>query len=134
MKSSNQDRRSEELKGLDIDRRKQEARRDGPRRLWLDKAYEEIYISSYVNRIYPRFPTEVHAFSNLVSENELSSVEWSIVEMAKADAEAQRAMRSLPAFANELIQMGLVMNEAGKAIMKLSANPEWDHYLLKTGS
>lgn len=136
MAAAKDDRRSQELKDLDIDRRKSDVRRDDKRRPWLSKAYEEIYISSYVNSIYPRFPSKVHALSNLEGDSELSAAEWAVANLAVNDAEKSLALRNLRTFAAELIQKGLVVDEAGKPVMTdASGKAEGlDHWLLKTGS
>lgn len=136
MAKATDDRRSEELSGLDIDRRRSDARRDGQRRPWLGRAYEEIYISSYVNAVYPQYPSRVHAFSNLEGEAELSAAEWVVANLGISDATGPLPMRTLSAFASELIKKGLVVDEAGKAVMaQKSVEKEMiEHYLLKTGS
>ena len=138
MAKEKDDRRSQELAGLDIDRRRMEARREAQRRPWLSKAYEEIYISAYVNAVYPRFPSKVHAFSNVEGEEELSSAEWVVANLGVSDATAKQALRSLSSFAQELIKSGLVVDETGKVVIVektvVVQNATIDKYLLKTGT
>ncbi|RZA25400.1 MAG: hypothetical protein EOP10_06995 [Proteobacteria bacterium] len=136
MAKAKNDRRSEELSGLDIDRRKVDGRRDDKRRPWLGKAYEEIYITSYVNSIYPRFASRVHALSNLEGDEELSGAEWAVANLAISDAGAGMPLRGIQGFAGEMIGKGLVVDEMGKAVLS-GGNVRVDvleHYFLRTGS
>ena len=134
MSPKQKERRETESSKLDIDRRKNDARRDTQRRPWLGRAYEDIYITSYVNAVHPRFPAKVHAFSNLEGESELSPAEWAVAEMAIEDARSTKALRSLAVFAGEMIRRGLVVDEAGQAVMKLGETKDVEHYQLRTGT
>lgn len=110
--SNRETRRNTDSGKLDIDRRKQsESRRDNDRRVWLDKAYENIYIPSYVNMFHPYFEAKIHAFSNQIEEP--TKGEWIVHEMAEGDAGRSRAMRTIKEFALEMIARGLVVDEKG---------------------
>lgn len=138
--TSKDDRRSHELSSLDIDRRKAQAdsRRDSARRPMLTNMYEEIYISSYINSIHPKFVSKVHALSNLAGEFELSPAEWAVAGLARADGQSGKALRPLREFALEMIRQGLVVDENGQPVIEIkssvSSPAHFEYYLMKTGS
>lgn len=127
-------RRQKDSGKLDIDRRRSTGRRDDDRRLWLDNAYETIYIPTYVNRFHTCFEPKIHAFSNLFEEP--AEAEWVAHELAQMDARLSRAPRTIKDFALEMIRRGLVVDENGVEFTTEIENqmPDMMHLLLKTGT
>lgn len=128
--STHETRRNIASGKLDIDRRKRTARRDNDRRVWLDMAYENIYVPAYVNMFHPYFEAKIHAYSNQFEEPQ--AAEWIAHEMGEADAKDKRAMRTVKEFALEMIKKGLVVDEKGSEVKATdAAKLDAEHLILK---
>lgn len=124
-------RRETESAKLDIDRRKNTTRRDEDQRLWLDSVYKDIYVRNYVNSIHPIFEVKVHAFSNI--EKELSQAEWAANSLALTDVREMKKMRNVREFAQEMINMGHVVDSKGTPL-KTTNNLDFEDAFLRTGT
>ncbi len=126
-------RRSTPKTELDIDRRKthENSRRDESRRVWLEEAYEHIYLPAYMNMFHPHFESRIHAFSNHAADP--SPAEWQVHALAESDAQEKKTPRTVREFAREMIQKGLVQDEQGRKVEASSTN-QWDasHLILKS--
>ncbi|MBC7659547.1 MAG: hypothetical protein H7249_07535 [Chitinophagaceae bacterium] len=133
MVKSKAGRREKESPKLDIDRRKVTVRREEARRQFIDEAYETVYIPSYINLIFPKYPVTVHAFTNVLDQ--ISPAVWAVNDLGIEHAKTQKPLMGLKDFAKVLIDRGLVTNAKGESVTSAAADLTMtEHYFLKVGS